>query len=306
MPRVDWRRALLALPVLAAMGLGLWFMRSDEAASDTPRASLVETPPITGAQPGVVKDRLARDFAGSSPRMEPVRLSDLRGAPVILNFWATWCTSCLAELPDFAELQREYGADRLHVLAVNTGEDANTAEGFIEDLGVREFRWMMDPTLVVADAYGVWGMPTTVFIDGDGVIRATYVGHLSKDQMREYVEAAMSARTAPEPDPRLRIVTTVARDHLLEVDDLGAGRVALRSKSFRCDDAHCGAAAIDALDAAPGVLAIERRTAEDPPAVIITYEPSQTDVDALASLAKRELDAIGDPLYERTLEIVRK
>ena len=105
---VDWRRLVLALPLLLVVGVGMYFVldRGGPSAS-TPRAALAETPPGSVDKVGVQRGQLARDFIGTAPDGSVVRVSDLRGRPTIINFWATWCTSCLAELPDFKEVQQE-------------------------------------------------------------------------------------------------------------------------------------------------------------------------------------------------------
>ncbi|MEX0750930.1 MAG: TlpA disulfide reductase family protein, partial [Dehalococcoidia bacterium] len=185
---VDWRRLALAAPLLVIAGVALYalVLRGD-ASAGTRRALLADTPPGIEDSVGVRQGQLARDFVAVSPDGTEVRLSDLRGTPVIINFWASWCTSCLAEMPEFHDLQQRIGVDNLQVVAINTGESADTAQEFVEKLGVDTFRIALDPTLVVADAYGVFGMPTSIFLDADGVVRATYAGHIPGDTLEEFV-----------------------------------------------------------------------------------------------------------------------
>lgn len=303
---LNLRRLLLAAPLLALAAFAVYWLAWRDGTGDTPRASLIDTPPgAASSDVGVRKGQLARDFAVTSPSGETVRLSELRGAPVVVNFWATWCTSCLAEMPEFKRAQQELGPERLQVLAINAGEDSATAQGFIEQLDARDFRFGMDPSLVVADAYGVFGMPTSIFIDADGIVRAIYTGHLKDETLQTMFAAAAAGETAPEPDPELRLVTTIARDRLLEVREPARDRADLRSKSLRCDDSYCAEQAIDAIRRAAGVLGVDAYTGEDPPRIVITYEPQVTDADRLAEMLKSLLDSLGDPLYERDLEIAR-
>lgn len=303
---IDWRRLALAAPLLAATAAAIYFLvLRDDAAADTPRAGLVDTPSGIVSDVGVQKGELARDFTGTAPDDRSVRFSDLRGAPAIINFWATWCTSCLVELPAFKAVQEEFGAERLHVLAVNAGEGAGTARGFLEELDAPAFRIAMDPTLVVSDAYGVFGLPTTVFVDADGVIRAVYTGQLTRELMREYVEATFSSTTVDEPPPRVRLVTTVARDRELEAREISDGVLQLRSKSLRCDDSYCSEPAVESFAAEPGVSRVERYLSEDPARIVVRFE-SPTRSDALIERMAQALSELEDPLYERELEVVRR
>ena len=302
---VDWKRLILALPLLLAIGAGTYYLldRGGPSAS-TPRAALAETPPGAVEKVGVQRGQLARDFVGTAPDGSVVRLSDLRGRPTIINFWATWCTSCLAELPEFKEVQREIGVENLNIVAVNTGEDASTAQKWVERLGLDAFHITLDPTLVVSDAYGVSGMPTSVFLDADGVVRATYVGQLDKALLREYLAAAQTGNDADEPPAKLRLITTVARDHTLEIFDRGGATVELRSKSLRCDESYCSEEAIRAFARSAGVISIERRLSEDPASIVVEFDAAVTSAQALSEALAEALNAAGDPLYERPLEII--
>jgi len=302
---VDWRRALLLLPVLAAAGLALYFLAWRDDTASTPRASLLNTAAPEGIEVGTAKSQLARDFLAYSPSDEPVRLSDLRGAPTIINFWATWCSSCVAELPDLRDLQAEFGAERLSVLVINVGEDSGRARSFLDSLDASSLRAGMDPTLVVADAYGVRGMPQSIFIDSEGIIRAVYVGQLTEEALRDYLASATEGTDQPDDAPGpLRIVTTVARERVLEVDDLGDGLIEFRSKSLRCDNSYCAQSVVDELASAPGVLSIEAHLDGDPATVIVQVDETQTDVRRLAEFVVDELEQLGDPLYTRPIEIV--
>jgi thiol-disulfide isomerase/thioredoxin len=292
-------------PLIAGVIALLVIVTRDGGTADTPRATLVDTPDGVTSDVGVRTGELGRDFSARSPDGTLVRLSELRGRPTIINFWATWCTSCLAELPDFKALQREVGAENLNVLAVNAGEGAGDAREFLEELRADAFYVGMDPTLVVADAYGVAGLPTSVFLDADGVIRGVYAGHLRGKDMRAYLDAARSGDDALEPEPQIRLVTTVARDHILEVDNLSDGRVDFRAKSLRCDDSYCATDAITKALNVPGIVFAELRSGDDPPRLKVGYDGTIT-LHEVTSLVAEVLSELADPLYERPLEIVKK
>ncbi len=303
---IDWRRALIALPVLAVVAGAAYVLLPRGTDASTPRAALADTPSVPGAKIGVRKGALARDFIGQSPDGTPVRLSDLRGKPTIINFWATWCTSCLAELPDLKAVQQDIGADRLNIIAINAGEDSSAATGFLKELDAPAFRIGMDPTLVVADAYGVFGLPQSVFVDGEGVVRAVYTGQLSKELMHQYVQAASAGTDGPEAPTKIRLITTVARDHTLEVRPSSKDAVDLRSKSLRCDESYCATSVIDALAQVDGIRGVDRRLSEDPPRILVTFDEARTSADDIASGIADALNKLGDPLYSRPLDIARK
>jgi thiol-disulfide isomerase/thioredoxin len=295
----------MAVPVLAIVGVGAYLVIPRGADASTPRAVLVDTPPGTVPKVGVKKGQLSRDFVGIGPDGTPVRLSDLRGKPTIINFWATWCGSCVAELPDLKAVQEEVGAPGLNVVVVNAGENSAAAQRFLKTLDAPAFHVGMDPTLVVADAYGVFGLPQSVFVDADGVVRAVYTGQLSKELMQQYVQAASTGTDGPAAPTKIRLITTVARDHTLEIRTPGKGVVDLRSKSLRCDESYCATAVIDSLAQADGVRGVDRILNEDPPRILVTFDGPRTADDVAASLSEA-LNKLGDPLYSRPLEIVEK
>ena len=106
-----------------------------------------------------------------------VRLSSLRGKPVVLNFWASWCPPCKGEMPDFEDAYRESGED-YHFVMVNltdgTRETRESAYGFVDSMGYT-FPVYCDESGEAAYAYGISSIPTTFFIDKDGNL-VTYAG----------------------------------------------------------------------------------------------------------------------------------
>jgi cytochrome c biogenesis protein CcmG/thiol:disulfide interchange protein DsbE len=104
----------------------------------------------------------------------PVRLAELRGRPVIVNFWASWCVPCRAEAPELARFDREMG-ERAHLVGVDFQDAKEDALAFI-----REFRWrfpnVRDPRGTLAGRYGLAGLPTTYVIDAQGRIARSLTG----------------------------------------------------------------------------------------------------------------------------------
>ena len=269
-------------------------------------ARLVDTPPgSSDATVGVHAGGLARDFEASNLEGMRVRLSELRGRPLVLNFWATWCTSCLAEMPVLEEQRLAHQADGLVIVAVNVGEGIGDARGFIEALELFEFAIAMDPELDIADAYGVRGLPHSVFLDRNGVIQAEYRGQLDEETMQQYVQAAIDAAPGGEAPFRPRFVTTVPREHVLEVIPSGEepGQVLFVSRRFRCDDDYCGTPVVDRLRDAGGVIEIELRSDDTPPSLSVAFDPAVTQLDEVVAVLAEALRAHPDPLYTRELEV---
>lgn len=122
------------------------------------------------------KGFLAPDFTLESREVQLVRLSDLRGKPVILNFWASWCPPCRAEMPALQSLYETYQEDFV-LLGINvTSQDTPArAEAFPREYGLT-FPILFDRDGMVARRYAVTSLPTTFFIDAHGVIREVVVG----------------------------------------------------------------------------------------------------------------------------------
>jgi peroxiredoxin len=130
----------------------------------------------SSAKPG----KSAQDFELKNLDGETVSLSDYRGSPVMLNFWASWCGPCRSEMPYFQQVYEdtEWQAANLVILAVNIGESPSVVGGFTEDNGFT-FPVLLDMTGAVAEMYNVRSIPATFFIDERGIIRYSDVGSFS-------------------------------------------------------------------------------------------------------------------------------
>lgn len=106
-----------------------------------------------------------------------VTLSDLRGKAVLVNFWASWCPPCRAEMPAIERVYRSYKDLGLEVLAVNTTnqDDVTAAAAFIQELGLT-FPIPLDRSGAVSASYNLRGLPSSYFIDQQGIIRSVVVG----------------------------------------------------------------------------------------------------------------------------------
>jgi thiol-disulfide isomerase/thioredoxin len=188
------KRTLAGLLVLALGGLVLWqagviFDTEDggNSAAEVRPAQLTPEPD-TGARVGLRAGDLAPDFEFSAFDGRRLKLSDFRGRPVFLNFWATWCGPCKAELPAMETSLRNHEESGLAILAMNNGEDFLPAERFLRDLKVELTAFGYDPESSVARRYELIGMPTSYFIDAEGVITRVVAGALSERQMESALQ----------------------------------------------------------------------------------------------------------------------
>ncbi len=138
---------------------------------------------VAGCSSGDVPEKVpvpgepAPDFQLQSLDRQSVSLSGLRGSPVMLNFWATICDPCRIEMPFIQEVfeDKDFSEQGLVILAVNLGESAEKARGFMEANGL-SFTVLLDTELKVTEMYNAWRIPTTYFIDKNGIIKDVKIG----------------------------------------------------------------------------------------------------------------------------------
>ena len=140
-------------------------------------AGCASSAPSASAE-GTEVGKLAPDFQLPGLDGQMVSLSDFRGKVVLLNFWATWCGPCRAEMPFLQQVHEERSGEGLVILAVNIGESQSEVEEFMESLNL-SFLTVLDTSQKVARQYNIRGIPTTFFIDKDGVIQDFKIGSFS-------------------------------------------------------------------------------------------------------------------------------
>jgi peroxiredoxin len=119
---------------------------------------------------------VAPDFAAKSDSGRNVRLSELRGQVVLVNFWASWCSPCRQELPLLNKIYARYRAAGFMLLAVNVDDNRKDAEAMLKRLDLR-FPTLFDGSKNVSKLYGVDTMPATLVIDRDGRVRYVHRGY---------------------------------------------------------------------------------------------------------------------------------
>lgn len=125
----------------------------------------------------------------TEPFGEQLSLAELRGRPVAVNFWASWCVPCREEAPMLIEAQRKYAKDGFVIIGVSFNDRDQDAVRFAQDFGTN-FPLVTDPRATTAIDYGVSGIPETFFIDRQGVIVSRHVGAFGRQaQLEELIEA---------------------------------------------------------------------------------------------------------------------
>lgn len=145
------------------------------------RGGLQTAPPVKGegSAPAFELDNVR-------PGEAPVSLAAARGKPVVLNFWASWCVPCRREMPAFQAVH-EATKDRVTFLGVNNQDQRDPALSLLAETGV-SYSSGFDPAGKVALAYGLYGMPTTVFISADGQLLERKTGEIRRDELEATID----------------------------------------------------------------------------------------------------------------------
>lgn len=133
---------------------------------------------------------LAEDIVVYDKEENAVSLSDYTGKPIVMNFWASWCTPCQIEMPEFQKMYEKYG-EEVKFLMINMtasgGETVGRAQAFIENGGYT-FPILFDSEHEAAGTYDASAMPTTFFIDKEGYVVYQYVGAMNVEKLKEGIE----------------------------------------------------------------------------------------------------------------------
>ena len=164
---------LLATGLFVGLGLSAFVLAGNNRTTPDPG--------YAAARPG----SLAPDFTLTALGGEKQSLSQYRGKAVLINFWASWCEPCKAEMPLIEQYAQKYPS-QLVVLGLNSEETPLVVRSFADSFKIT-FTILLDTNGVVSDLYRVDGFPTTFFIDATGRIQAEQVGSLTRDNMDRYL-----------------------------------------------------------------------------------------------------------------------
>jgi cytochrome c biogenesis protein CcmG/thiol:disulfide interchange protein DsbE len=159
--------------VIVAVGLVAFFLLGSSTSGGN-RSEGDRSAGVTAPQMRLV------DFSG-----KPFTLAEYRGTPVVVNFWASWCPFCIAEMPGFEEVHQALG-DKVQFVGIDQRDNFDAAKRLAAETGVT-YRLVKDPDGRAYDAIANGAMPTTAFIDADGKVVEVVGGQLSEDQLRERI-----------------------------------------------------------------------------------------------------------------------
>ena len=180
-------------PLLLGLAAGLLLFGGDlfGGGSDT---SVLEQVPLLSApdsssrrgDPLTVGDT-AVDFTLADLEGSAVSLSDFRGQPVIINFWATWCAPCRIEMPELQAVYDAYRDDGLVILALDQDESPEQVRAFFYDEMDLTFTPLLDDGAQISALYGAINFPTTYFVNGEGEITAVHRGLMNEEIIIGYL-----------------------------------------------------------------------------------------------------------------------
>ncbi len=180
----SWRRWRFALAFSVALVLGGAWVFASRMPIEAAEGATREPAPRVGHP--------APDFSLLTPEGEPLSLSGLRGQVVLLNFWATWCPPCRAEMPALQDAYDRFKGEGFVVLGVDQFELPQQVGRFLSTFGIT-YPNVIDETGQVSRAYGVFSIPQTFFIDREGVVQKIVPGPLNLPQIAAEVGALLGA-----------------------------------------------------------------------------------------------------------------
>jgi thiol-disulfide isomerase/thioredoxin len=119
---------------------------------------------------------------------ETLTEADLKGKVTLVNFWATWCGPCIIETPDFVALQEEWKDRPFQIIGVSMDETGFEAvQPFVNDFMVN-YPQILDEGPLADGFGGVWALPTTFLVDGDGQVQSSFLGLFPMEKRRDYLD----------------------------------------------------------------------------------------------------------------------
>ncbi len=171
-PRTNSKRMVLLLLLMAALSAG---GNSLDARGTTSRPSIYRSAP---------------NFSRMDLNHKQMNLADYRGKVVLLNFWATWCAPCLAEIPRFVQWQQEYGAHGLQVIGISMDDDAQPMRSAYRKYKLNYPVVMGDEK--IGEMYGdIFGLPVTFLIDRSGKIRFKHRGAVDLNRLQREIQTLL-------------------------------------------------------------------------------------------------------------------
>ena len=147
---------------------------------------------------GTKVGELAPNFTGTTLDGETIRLSDLRGKTVLINVFASWCGPCRLEMPHLVEAADQFGDQEVVFIGINLQEKQEAVEAFRDEFNVKFPLVLNEDGSLTNNLYTPIGLPTSWFIDQDGVVRYVFAGAMTREVLQNVLEDIIAGK---EPDP---------------------------------------------------------------------------------------------------------
>jgi len=173
--RLRWWQAAVFVAVMVLLGLVAWQMGHNG--------------PLAAAQVGA--GETAPQFTLQTFDGQTVRLADLKGKVVLVNFWASWCVPCAQEAPDIENTWRDYHGKNVAFLGVDYVDTETEARNYLRNYSI-SYPTGADLGTRISQAYRIRGVPETYIIDKKGTLRATFIGPTTADQIKGKLDPLLS------------------------------------------------------------------------------------------------------------------
>ncbi len=129
-------------------------------------------------------------FPSVDPRSAAVSLRDFRGKVIVLNFWASWCGPCRQEAPGLRTVSDEYRDRGVRFIGIDERDNRDDALAFLSEFSIA-YPNAFDPSGMIAESYGLLGLPATIVVDTSGVVVNRFIGYLGEDTLREALDSEL-------------------------------------------------------------------------------------------------------------------
>lgn len=186
---------ILAVLFIALLGGGIFaYNRLSKNYNETETVTLSDSDSSSNQSQSTEQQKnTAPDFTVVDYNGKQTKLSDKKGKPVVVNFWASWCGPCKSEFPAFEDVYNKYGNDvEFMMINLTDGyqETISSAKSFIDEQNYT-FPVYYDTTMSASNAYGVFSIPKTLFIDKNGNIVQNRTGTISQDTLEQNIESLL-------------------------------------------------------------------------------------------------------------------
>lgn len=183
--------AFALMLMLATLGYDLLAPRFKPQVDLSSAASSQTVESVPSSPSSKSAENAAPDFTVQDANGKSVSLSDFKGKPIVLNFWASWCPPCKAEMPDYEKMYQQYNSKGIVFMMVNLTdgdrETTATAKKFLSD-NHYTFPVNFDTNFSASDAYNISAIPDSIFIDRNGNVVNSYEGMIDAATMKNNIE----------------------------------------------------------------------------------------------------------------------